>query len=134
MINVIVIDKTDQIMTALSNVRANFEGFDNEIKVLNAIEEKDEPVILLHDKVMQEKTLDYIRLLLKVNAKSKIVVVANELNDEEILNHLLAGANGYQGLSKLSHYAEKLVIAMNAGEVWITRQMTATLLEALRQQ
>ncbi|MBV1952550.1 MAG: DNA-binding response regulator [Cycloclasticus sp.] len=134
MINVIVIDKTDQIMTALSNVNADIESSDNEIKVLNTIEEKDEPVILLHNKVMEENTLEYIRLLVKVNAKSKIVVVGNELNDEEILSHLLAGASGYQGLSKLNHYAEKLVTAMDAGEVWITRRMTATLLGALRQQ
>jgi len=134
MINVIVIDKTDQIMTALSNVNADIESSDNEIKVLNTIEEKDEPVILLHNKVMEENTFEYIRLLVKVNANSKIVVVANELNDEEILNHLLAGASGYQGLSKLSYYADKLVTAMDAGEVWITRRMTATLLGALRQQ
>jgi len=133
MIKVIVVDKTDQIMSSLSAVKQTIVGFNDEIKALNAIEDAEKPVILLHQNVRCERTVDYINALLKVNPTCKIVVIASDLRDAEVLDCLLAGANGYQNIKELSHYAEKLVKVIDAGEGWITRRMTTTLLDALRQ-
>jgi len=133
MTKVIVVDKTGQIISALSAVKQAVVGFDDEIKAFNAIEGTAMPVILLHQNIRDEKTVDYIKALLKINPTCKIVVIAAELSDGEVLACLLAGANGYQAIKELSHYAEKLIKVIDAGEGWITRRMTATLLDALRQ-
>lgn len=133
MTEVIVVDKTDQIMLALSSLRLAVVSFNDEIKALNAIEVAVKPVILLHQNVMCEGTVDYIKALLKVSTTCKIVVIAANLSDAEVLGCLLAGANGYQNINELSHYADKLVKVIDADEGWITRRMTATLLDVLRQ-
>jgi DNA-binding NarL/FixJ family response regulator len=71
-------------------------------------------------------------VVLNVSSTSKIVVIADELREKEILTCLLAGAKGYQQLDSLKDYVRKLVSVMDAGEAWITRRMTATLIDALR--
>ncbi|MDX2424953.1 MAG: DNA-binding response regulator [Cycloclasticus sp.] len=134
MIDVLIIDKTDQIKSALLVPEANIASFDDEVKALNAVETKVSAVVLLNYSVMQEQTAEYIKVVLKVSSSSKIVVIADELSEEETLNCLLAGAKGYQQLDLLKDYARKLVTVMDAGEAWITRRMTATLLDALRRQ
>ncbi|ORU94311.1 MAG: hypothetical protein A6F70_08290 [Cycloclasticus sp. symbiont of Bathymodiolus heckerae] len=134
MIDVLIIDKTNQIKSAASMVKANIQAFSDEVKALNAVEENSSAVVLLHYDVRKEQTAEYIKLILQAESQSKVVVVANELGEESILNCLLAGAQGYQQVGQLESYANRLVTVIDAGEAWITRRMTATLLDALRQQ
>ena len=134
MIDVLIIDKTDQIKSLLLVEQAHVRVFDNEVKALNAIEQTSSAVVLLHYNVREEQTEEYIKLIMQTSSKSKVVVVADELDENAILTCLLAGAKGYQKLNQLSDYAEKLVTVMDAGEAWITRRMTATLLDSLRRQ
>jgi len=134
MIDILIIDKTDQIEYVLLVPEASVESFDDEVKALNALESKESAVVLLNYNVMQEQTAEYIKVVLKVSSSSKIVVIADDLSEEETLNCLLAGAKGYQQLNLLKDYARKLVTVMDGGEAWITRRMTATLLDTLRRQ
>ena len=134
MIDVVIIDKSDQIKFETSKVKANIQTFSDEVKGLNVIEEGSSAVVLLHYNVREEQTAEYIRLILKMCSQSKVVVVADELSEECVLNCLLAGAQGYQQLDQLGGYADRLVTVIDAGEAWISRRMTATLLDALRQQ
>jgi DNA-binding NarL/FixJ family response regulator len=134
MIEVLIIDKTNQIKPALSSVVAAVESFDDEVKALNAVEGRSSPVILLNYNIMQEQTAEYVSLLLKASLDSKIVVIAEKLGEKEVLSCLLGGAKGYQQLNQLSDYAERLVTVMDAGEAWITRRMTSTLIDSLRKR
>ncbi|OUR86227.1 hypothetical protein A9Q85_06405 [Cycloclasticus sp. 44_32_T64] len=134
MIDVLVIDKTDQIKSELSAVQANVSCVDDEVKALNVLEQSSSVVVLLNFNMMQEQTAEYTKVLVKANSACSIVVIADELTEKEILNCLLAGAKGYQQLSQLKEYSNKLVTVMDAGEAWITRRMTATLLDSLRQR
>jgi len=134
MIDVLVIDKTDQVKSELSAVQANVSCVDDEVKALNVLEQSSSVVVLLNFNMMQEQTAEYIKVLVKANSACSIVVIADELTEKEILNCLLAGAKGYQQLSQLKEYSNKLVTVMDAGEAWITRRMTATLLDSLRQR
>jgi len=56
---------------------------------------------------MEARVAYYMKLLLESNTDSNIVVIANALDEVEILNCLLAGTNGYQNLNKLSVYVDK---------------------------
>jgi len=110
----------------------NVQNISDEVKALNILEQYSSAIVLLNTNVMQEQTVEYIDVLLKASSNSAIVVIADELSDEEILKCLLAGAKGYQQLDQLKKYSSKLLTAMSAGEAWITRRMTATLLDSLR--
>jgi len=132
MIDVLVIDKTEQIKTLLLMEKLGVEVFGNEVKALNVIEQRSSPVVLLHYNVREQQTEDYIRLIMQASANSKVVVVADELDENSVLKCLLAGAKGYQEMNQLDHYAEKMIAVIDAGEAWITRRMTATLLDSLR--
>ena len=131
--DILVIDRADQIKPDLSAVQTRVQYVSDEVKALNEIETYSSVIVLLHLNMVQAQTPEYIGLLLKANSKSTIVVIADELSDEEILKCLLAGAKGYQQQGQLVDYASRLVNAMNDGEVWITRRMTAILLDSLRQ-
>ena len=130
--DVLVIDKTDQIKLGLVKSQANVQCTSDEVKALNILEQHSPVVVLLNTNVMQEQTAEYIEVLLKASSNSSIVVIADKLSDNEILKCLLAGAKGYQQLDQLKGYGSRLITAMNAGEAWITRRMTATLLDSLR--
>ncbi len=134
MIDVLIIDQADRIAASLPEIGINVQCVSDEVKALNALEQNGSVVVLLHYSVMQQQTPRYINVLLKTNSNSNIVVIADDLAEEEILNCLLAGAKGYQQLNQLSEYASKLIKVIDAGEAWITRRMTATLLDTLRQR
>lgn len=132
MIDVLIIDKTNHITSNLLDLQAQIQIFNNEIKALNVIENQSAPVVLLNYDFLKEQTVEYIKLLVSASSNSKIVVLADELSETETLNCLLAGAKGYQQLNQLKDYSNRLVTVMDAGEAWITRRMTATLLDSLR--
>jgi len=132
MMDVLIIDKTEQIKSLLLMEKVCVQTFDNEVKALNVTEQASSPVVLLHYNVREEQTEDYIRLIMQASSNSKVVVVADALDENSILKCLLAGAKGYQEIDQLSDHAEKMVTVIKAGEAWITRRMTATLLDSLR--
>ncbi len=80
------------------------------------------------------ETAGYIDLLLSHSPATSIVVVGDNLQDEEVLGCLLAGAKGYQNSGQLSSYIGKIVQVILDGEAWVSRRMTARLLDAIRQQ
>jgi len=131
--DVLIIDKTAQIKSALARQDFSTLEFHDEVGGLNAVSGKEPIVVLLHQNIMEERTAYYIKLLLESNTHSKIVVIGSAIGEVEQLNCLLAGAKGYQDLDKLSVYADKLVTVIGDGEAWITRRMTATLLDSLRE-
>jgi len=133
MIDILIIDREEQIKPKLSAAQMNIQFVNDEVKALNEVEKHSSVVVLLHINMMQEKTAEYIEVLSKANSDSAIAIIADELSDEEILKCLLAGAKGYQQQGQLMEYASRLVNALNEGEAWITRRMTATLLNSLRQ-
>jgi len=58
--------------------------------------------------------------------------LADELSEEEVLSCLLVGAHGYQQNKGLEECVNKLIRVIGEGEVWVTRRMTAKLLNSLR--
>lgn len=132
MINVLIIDNSEQIKPVLSDAVVHTSLYVDEVKALNAVEKKQPSVVLLNYAVRKEETAEYIKLILKASTDSKIVLIADALSQEKILNCLIAGAKGYQEIKQLDFYADKLIRVIDAGEAWITRRMVAILLDNLR--
>jgi len=134
MINVQIIGNAEQIKQAIMGEEMCISFLEDEVQALNAVEKLKPSVILLEYGLRKAETDDYIKLLLNVSADSKVVVIADELNDEGIFACLVAGARGYQNLNELSGYAVKMIKVVDAGEAWISRRMVAKLLDALMQE
>ena len=131
MINVQVIDDRGQIKSTLIGAKLNASWQEDEVQALNFVEEKQPSVILLNYDVRKEQTADYIVLIRKASVKSKVIIIADELSEENILKCLIAGAKGYQEIKQLEVYVDKLIRVVDAGEAWITRRMVAILLDSL---
>ena len=132
MINVLIIDNSEQIKLDSSGSVANIALYKDEVQALNIVEKKQSPVVLLNYAVRKDETAEYIELILNASIDCKIVVIADELSQEKILNCLTAGAKGYQEIKQLDFYADKIIKVLDAGEAWITRCMVAILLDSLR--
>ena len=132
MINVLIIDNSEQIKPVLSDTVANISLHIDEVQALNAVEIEQPSVVFLNYSVRNEETGEYIKLILKARTDCKIIVIADELNQEKILHCLIAGAKGYQHIKQLDYYADKILKAIDAGEAWITRRMVAMVLDNLR--
>jgi DNA-binding NarL/FixJ family response regulator len=134
MISVQIIGIAQQLKQVVTDEGMCVSFFDDEVKALNAVEKTKPSVILLEYGLRKAETDDYIKLLLNVSTESKVVVIADELNEEDIFACLIAGARGYQNINGLSEYAVKMIKVVDAGEAWITRRMVAKLLDALMQE
>jgi DNA-binding NarL/FixJ family response regulator len=134
MISVQVIGITKQLKQIVTSKEKHASFLDDEIRALNTVEKTKPAVILLDYNLRNAETSEYIKLLLNVSEKSKIVVIADGLRDKEIFACLTAGAKGYQEIKTLSDYVVKMVKVVDAGEAWITRRMVARLLDVLIQK
>lgn len=108
--------------------------FSDEVLALNAVAIDAPELVLLNFAVLGSRTASYIDLLLSSSPGSSVVVIGDELPDEVVLGCFLVGAKGYQNERQLTHYISKIVKVIAAGEAWISRRMTARLLEVVRQQ
>ncbi len=132
MIDIQVIDKSKRIKSAMKDVEANIFVSTDEVQAINAVEKNQPSVVLLNYDFCKEQTFEYISLILNISSASKIVIVADELNERNIINCLIAGSKGYQEFKQLDVYVKKIVEVVDAGEAWITRRLVATLLDKLR--
>jgi len=134
MISVQIIGCIEQIKQELKGENMAVSYLDDEVQALNTIEETKPSVVLVDYALRKKETDDYIKLLLAASKDSKIIIIANELTDDEILSCLIAGAMGYQNKAQLNDYVVKMITVINAGEAWVSRQMVAKLLNILVQK
>ena len=129
-----VIDNTGQMQPQLLMTEADVTFFNDEILALNAVEKQFPALILLNYALRGDGTAKYVELLMAQSPTTSIVVIGSELSEAQILECLVAGAKGYQNIQQLPIYIEKIIKAIALGEAWITRRMTAYLLEYIRTQ
>jgi CheY-like chemotaxis protein len=132
MTDVLVIDNENVIAPAIDAGKVKFCVYDDEIQALNALEAMRPEIAVLNYSMQRNRTAAFISLLSKANERSKIVLIAENLTDEEIVNCLIAGAKGYLQIHEVEKFINKLFQAIRADEAWITRRMVAKLLERLR--
>lgn len=132
MISVHIIDDTLKIKGSLGDFESNILVSEEKDVAINVVEKIQPDVVLLNFNVAKQNTSNCIRLILTACPKSKIVIVADKLEEEELINCLLAGAKGYQEMQQLGAYAGKLITVVFNGEAWVTRRMVSILLDKLR--
>lgn len=129
---VLVIDNAEQLAPLLFDSDVELLCFADEIQALNAAEQHRPELIFLDYAVLGDQTPEYIRLLLDASDGSKLVVIGNNIDEDDIFHCLLTGAQGYQDIRQLAHYVDKLIKVIMLGEAWVSRKMVARVLEAIR--
>ncbi len=129
MINIQIISNPGQVISFNDTDEIKAFIAENEVQALNELEKQRFSVILLDYHLRGSETADYIGLLLKANKMAKVIVVADDLSDEHIIECLLAGAMGYQNTAQFDTYAEKMITLVHAGEAWVSRRLVAKILE-----
>jgi len=132
MMDVLIIDKDNVIAPAIHEETVMLSVFYDEIQALNAVETMRPEIIVLNYAIQKNRTAEFISVLFQTSEHSKIILVAENLTDEEVLECLIAGAKGYLQIHEVKNFINKLLCAVNAGEAWITRRMVAKLLDKLR--
>jgi DNA-binding NarL/FixJ family response regulator len=135
-IKIQVIEKKKQTESLIKQVNTEINNqiitHHDEIVALHFTAELQPNMILLDYQISGQNTADLISFLFQKAPDSKIIVLGNKLSQEQILTCLLAGANGYLENRFIELHINKAIQVVLAGEIWITRKMTAVLLERLR--
>lgn len=127
-----IIDSAQQLTPFVIDNDFSEQRFDDEIQALNAAAEIKPQIILLHYAVRKKRTGCYIGLLLRESPISKIVIIAENLAEDAILDVLIAGAKGYMEQRDMQKLGNKMLKAVQEGEAWIGRKTVAKLLDRLR--
>lgn len=130
--NILLIDATDSIGHFIDDKGLSVSICDDEIKALGAAESLKPSIIILHYGIRENGTAEYIRLLTSVSKNSKIILIAPKLTDDEVMTLLIAGAQGYLQTDQLAQYINKAIKVIDEGEAWISRRLTALVLNRLR--
>jgi len=95
---------------------------------------KEQPEIILLDVCLGvDNGIDLIPELLKVSPESRIVILTGVQDEDEFRRAIRQGAMGVVTKSASSEMLVKAIDRVNAGELWLNRQMTATLVAEMRQ-
>jgi DNA-binding NarL/FixJ family response regulator len=113
---------------------ADVSFFNDEIKAINAVELHQPELLFLDYNFQGAESANYIDLILSRSPSTSLLLVGENLADEQVMSCLLVGAKGYQNSNKLQMYIDKIINVISEGEAWISRRMTARLLDAIRQQ
>ena len=131
MIDVLIIDNENVLARHIDAEGVAMIVHNDQIRALNAAELLKPDIIMLNYTVPANNTVEFISLLCRVSEHSKIVLIAQDLADDEIIDCLLAGAKGYLQINEMKNFINKLIPAIHAGEAWITRRMVAKLIDRL---
>jgi DNA-binding NarL/FixJ family response regulator len=129
-----VIDNIGQIQPHFLTAETDVSFFSDEVQAINAAESDLPGLILLGYALRGAESAAFIDLLLSLCPLAAVVLVGEDLSDQQVLDCLLVGAKGYLNSRDLPNYLDKLIKVIPLGEAWITRRMTARLLEAIRLQ
>jgi DNA-binding NarL/FixJ family response regulator len=134
MISVLIIDNENALARHVNEEGLVVHVYGDEVRAFNAATLLKPDIIILNYTVQNTNTAEFIALLCKASEQSKIVLMAQQLTDDEILDCLVAGATGYLQSKEMPRFINKLIPAVHAGEAWIARRMVAKLIDRLHQQ
>lgn len=91
------------------------------------------PDVLLLDVSMPRLTgIEVLRRLSKVSAALHTILLTAAIEKSEIIEGLMLGAHGIVPKQSASEMLFKSIRAVMAGEIWVSREMIADLVDALR--
>jgi len=106
--------------------------YGDDVEALTVAEEKQPAIVLLDYDIEKNNTALYIKSLLIESPESKVILLANNLNDETVLSCLVNGSYGYLEWSNVEKFLIKTIQAVGRGEAWVSRRLVGLLIERFR--
>ena len=133
MIDIVVIGNDSGIKQLIEREEIRVSVISDEIQALTAAKELTPNIFFLSYDVRQDQTPEYVFLLKQASQTSKVVLIGQNVADETVIDCLVKGAQGYTNATEeMPKLLEKMINALMAGEVWISRRLTAKILAQLR--
>lgn len=132
MIDLQIIDNGGEILRFINDPCLSIRVDQDEIKALIAVEMNKPLVVVLRYELREQQTAEYIALLNAASPDSKIILVAPELTDREVIDCLVSGAQGYLQFADLARFFKKAVKVVRQGEAWVSRRIISLMLEKLQ--
>ena len=129
---ILVIDKDGSISACLTSVEVELLCHHDEIQALNAVEMHQPALIFLAYALRSEETPDFIRMLVDAAPATRLVVIGEQIDEDDIIQCMLAGAKGFQEQAQLPYYVARLIQALLNGEAWLSRKRVAKLIDSIR--
>ena len=133
MIDIVIIGNDTGLTQIIGKEGVRARTISDEIKALAAAKDLTPDIFFLFYDIRKEQTPEYISLLKQASQTSKVVLIGQAIPDEVVIECLVSGAQGHVNtIDELSTFYHRMIHALQAGEVWITRRITAKILERLR--
>lgn len=130
--NILVIDQQDWLSPLVAQSHYDVVWVEDEVQAYHLTQHQHPNLIFLSYQLKKHETPGFVALLLSACPAAKVVILDQQLDEDRLMECLVAGAQGYQDRDSMAHYAQRLILAMNAGEAWLTRKMVAKLLNVIR--
>lgn len=132
MIDLQIIDNDEDILRFIDDPSLKIRVDHDEIKALIAVERDKPLIVVLRYELREQQTAEYIALLNAASPDSKIILIAPELTDREVIDCLVSGAQGYLQFTDLARFFNKAVKVIRQGEAWVSRRIISLMLEKLQ--
>ena len=131
-ISVQVIGNTERITPFIDTKAVDISVLEDETSAFVSVSKELPDVIILEYNIRGNETVEYIALLNRVSPGSKIVLIADNITEEDVMRSFLAGARGYLPAQETDKYINKCIRVVDCGEAWISRKLVGQFLEMLR--
>lgn len=129
---ILVIDQVDLISPALAQSHYEVEWVEDDVQAYHLAQHQQPAIIFLGYELKKSDTPEFVAFLLGVCPNAKVIILGEQLNEDSLIECLVAGAQGYQQRETLARYAQRLILAVSTGEAWLSRKMVAKLLNVIR--
>lgn len=104
----------------------------NKVEALEVAAREQPEIILLDLCLREESGMDLIPELLRIAEETRIIVLTGVQDETEFRRAMRLGAMGVVSKEAKPDFLLKAIERVHAGELWLNRQMTATLVTELR--
>jgi two-component system nitrate/nitrite response regulator NarL len=138
LIGILIVDDHAVVRTALRLLLEKQPGItvvgeaSNRAEALELASREQPEIILLDLCLREESGMDLIPELLRSAEAAKIVVLTSVQDEAEFRRAIRLGAMGVVSKEAPANLLVKAIERVNAGELWLNRQMTAVLVTELR--
>ena len=106
---------------------------DNDLNAAVKSSESHQPnIILLDYNFLKKQSSLFVKSLSRVSSKSKILMLGNRLQENQLMECLVAGIYGYLDEKDFERFFVKAIRAVDSGEAWVSRRIIAKLIESIR--
>ncbi|MCK5188832.1 MAG: response regulator transcription factor [Methylococcales bacterium] len=130
---IITIQVVGKVMYSFEDDGLRVIAHDNDLNAAVKSSESHQPnIILLDYDFLKTRSSLFIKSLYLFSAESKIIMLGSGLQENQLIDCLLAGIYGYLDEKDFEMFFVQAIKAVDSGEAWVSRCIVAKLIESIR--